>query len=501
MLLRPARRDLRIITLGTGRVLIVVGLALCVPAVLGLARGEHGPAAGFVVGACVALLPGLAAEGSFHRHRDQLRWDHGMVIAALSWALAALAGAVPLYLAGHYGSFLDAYFDAMSGFATAGLTVINDLDHVADSVNLWRHMMQFIGGQGLVLLVLSFFTAGGGAPGMYVGEAREEHILPNIVHTARFIWRVALTYCALGTSALWVAVVVAGLPPGQGLLHAVTLFMAAFDTGGFAPTSASVGLYHSLAVEAVLAVLMVAGALSFALHHRLWRGRAHELTHNVEVRTLATTLTLLAFVVTIGLATAGAYADATALFRRGLFHLLSAHTGTGFVTIPGRLFATGWGTLAPAALVLAMAFGAMAGSTAGGIKAIRLALVAKGIQRDIRKLLLPPDALVVASYHSGTRQVLRPAVLRSALMILLLYVALYLLGAFVALGYGYPLEGAVFESTSAAAAVGLSVGVTAPSMETGLKAALILQMWVGRLEFVAVLALFGYVWSLLRGRA
>jgi trk system potassium uptake protein len=499
MLLRPDRSDLRIIALNTGRVLLGLGVVMLIPAVLGVLLREYNEAAGFSIGASLSLLLGCAAQFTA-RSRKEPQWHHGMVVAALSWLLAPFVAAIPLHLSGHYGSFLDAYFDAMSGFATAGLAVINDLDHLAASVNLWRHMMQFMGGQGLVLIMLTFFAAGHGAAGMYAGEAREDRIMPNVVRTARFIWRVSLAWLLAGTAAVGIALLWAGLPLRDAPLHALALFMAAFDTGGFAPTSASLGLYHSAAVEGVISVLMVAGALSFALHSHLWRRRYGELHANVEVRYLTASVLGLFLVSAWGLLTAGAYDSAEELFRRGFFHVLSAHTGTGFGTIPGGLLLTSWGPLAPAAVVVAMGMGPMAGSTGGGIKMIRFALVGRFLRLQIRRVLLPSDAVTRATYHSGRRHAVRDHVVQAALLVLLLYLALYLVGALVGLYYGYPFEEAMFESTSAAAAVGLSVGVTGPSMETGLKVVYILQMWLGRLEFIAVLVLLGFLWSLLRGR-
>jgi trk system potassium uptake protein len=499
VLIRPDRRDLKIIGLNTGRVLLGLGLVLLVPAALALLWREYNEAAAFLIAACLPLLLGCAAEIRL-RTRREAGWQHGMAVSALSWVLGPFFGAIPLYLSGHYGGFLDAYFDAMSGFATAGLAVINDLDHLASSVNLWRHLMQFLGGQGLVLIMLSFFAATSGAVGMYAGEGREDRILPNVARTARFIWRVALAWFAVGSLALWLVLSAAGMPLRDGAFHAVTLFMAAFDTGGFAPTSASLGMYHSGAVELVIAVLMVAGAMSFALHFHLWRRRFAELRANLEIRVLAISLVTLSVVTTVGLARTGAYDSTEALLRRGLFHLLSAHTGTGFATVPGPFFETYWGTLAPAAIVFAMGLGPMAGSTGGGIKAIRVGLIAKSMRQQLRRVSLPADAVTIESYHSGTRQVLRPRVAQAALLVLLLYLALYLLGALVGLHYGYTFQEAMFESTSAAAAVGLSVGLTGPGLETGMKVVFILQMWLGRLEFIAVFVLIGFAWSTVRGR-
>ena len=501
VLVRPDRRDLGLIGLYTGRILTGLGLVMLIPAALGLARAEFNDAFGLVIGASLSLLLGRLAEWRLATTRD-LTWSHAMATVALAWLVATYIAAIPLYMSGHYASFLDATFDAMSGFATAGLAVINDLDHVSDSINLWRHLIQFLGGQGLVLVALSLFGGAGGLAGLYAGEGREDRILPNIRRTAQFIWRVALLYWLFGTAMLWAALVHAGLPSLDGLLHATMLFMAAFDTGGFAPTSASLGFYHSAVVEAATSILMVAGALSFALHYQLMRGRGwRELLHNIETRTLAVTTVGLFAVTAVGLARFGTYDSVEALIRRGFFHLLSAHTGTGFGTIPGRMFVTDWGALAPAMIVIAMALGGMAGSTAGGVKALRVGIVAKAVTADIHRIVLPQDAVLLQTYHSnGRREILRGAIVRTAVLITLLYFLLYFGGALLGLFYGYPLQEALFESTSAAAAVGLSVGVVGPNLETGLKVFYIFQMWIGRLEFISVFALFGYLYATVRGR-
>lgn len=499
MLFRPDTHDLRIIGLNVGRALAAVGLIMLGPAVLAAILGEVNEAAAFVVAASIGISLGLVAQ-LLLRTRRHAGWQHGMVIAALVWLAVPFLGAIPLHLSGHYASFLDAYFDAMSGFATAGLAVINDLDHVAHSVNVWRHMTHFLGGQGLVLLMLSLFATGGGSAGMYVGEAREERIVPNVVRTVQIIWRISLLYAGVGITALFAALLLAGVPLTTSALHAPMLFMAAFDTGGFAPTSANVWLYHSALVEAVLSVLMLAGALSFALHYRLLQGRASEMVRNIETRILAVTLLGLFGLMAVALVRAGAYTDAESLLRRGFFSIVSAQSGTGFNNTPSRLFVSDWGVFAPTMLTLAMGLGPMAGSTAGGIKLIRVGIVAKAISQQVRRLALPPSAVTLSSYNSGGRQVLRDDVVRAALTVMVLFILLYLAGGAVGLFFGYPLDLALFESTSASAAVGLSVGITAPSMPTVLKIVYILQMWLGRLEFMAVFALAAFVVAAFRGR-
>lgn len=500
MLIRPDRDDLRIIGYHVGRVVYGVGVTLLAPLVLALALREWNSASAIATGAALGIVVGQLAELRLFTRAD-LRWAHGMVTVALSWLIGALVFAIPLYLSGHFGSFVDAYFDGMSGLTTSGLSLLNDLDHLSRSMNLLRHISHFVGGQGIVIVVLTVFSSGGGQIGtLFVGEGRDERVVPNVIRTARFIYLVAAVWLLVGTAALTAAAVAAGFDPGSALFHAVNLFMAAFDTGGFSPQSTSLAYYHSLGVETVTIVLMVAGALSFPIHFELWRRRARIAAGHIETRTFATTMAVLLVVTVLMLAQAGTYLDADGLYRKGIFTVVSAHTGTGFTVVPGRLFVTDWGVLAPAAVVVAMSLGAMAGSTAGGIKSIRIGLAAKSVVQDIRRAIHPPSTLVVASYRSRFRRVLTDQQVSSAIVIIVLFLVMYVGGALAGVFYAVPIDQAMFESVSAAANVGLTAGYLAPTNPLPMKLVYIAQMYLGRLEFLAAFALVGYVVALVRGK-
>ena len=501
MLFRPDRNDFRLIGFYTGKVIFGVGAAMALPLLVAIAANEPNEAYSFLIAMSLGIIAGRLADWRL-KTTATMTSSHGLATVALSWLLAPIVAAIPLVLSGHYLGFLDAYFEAMSGFATIGLTLANDLDHMARSVNLWRHLMQFLGGQGIVVVVLTIFASAGSRVGaLYTGEGREEKVVPNVIRTARFIWRVALIYGLLGTSVLWVTLLGAGLGPAPALFHAANLFMAAFDTGGFATQSASVAFYRSTSVEVALLPVMLAGAFSFSLHYALWQGRTRELFRNIETKTMAVTMLGLFTVAAVGLGRSGAFTEFFPLFRHGFFQMVSAHTTTGLSTVPGRLFVTDWGVLAPAMIVSAMAIGGMAGSTAGGIKVIRVGIILKSLRQDIRKVLYPEDAVVVESIHSTRGQVLDERRVRAAATILLLWLALYLGGALMGLFYGYDLQGAMFESTAAASSAGLSIGIVRPDLESPMKVLYILQMLVGRLEFIAPFALVGYIVSIVRGQA
>jgi trk system potassium uptake protein TrkH len=200
-----------------------------------------------------------------------------------------------------------------------------------------------------------------------------------------------------------------------------------------------------------------------------------------------------------GLARAGTFTDVAPLLRRGLFQTISAQTTTGLTITEPRLLSSDWGLVAPAGLVVAMAIGGMKRSVAGGIKAERFGLIIKGIVREIRRVLLPDHAVVVETYrHKGRPRILTDTHIRAVGTILLLYLTTFLVGALVIL-YGadtFDLTEAMFESVSATSTVGLSIGILGPTSSALLKSVITLQMWLGRLEFMAVFALVGFVFSL-----
>jgi trk system potassium uptake protein TrkH len=499
MLLRPSGEDLRTISYYLGRVLLLAAAVTSLPLVWAVGAREWAPASSFVLTAGVFVLSGvlLSIRPPTERRID---WSHGLVVAALAWVIVPAVGSLPLALSGHFADPLGAYFDAMSGVTTTGLSVLQDLDHLASSLNFWRHLLQFAGGQAIVLVAVSVFADRAGLS-MFQAEGREERILPSVASTARFITWVSLAHLALGVLVLGaVAYFTLGFSPGRSLFHGLLVFLAAFSTGGFTPQSSSIGFYHSGVFEAATAMFMLAGALSFGLHFVLWRGRRRaRLLRNLETRTALLTGFFTLVVTLAGLATLGLYGTVGGLARQGLFQVISAHTTTGFSTVPPTELAA-WGGLAFGGITIAMAMGGMTSSTAGGVKSLRVGLTLKVLKDQVRALLLPGRAVVSEAYYQSGRRRLTPQLAQGVMTLSLLFVALFLLGAGVGLAYGYPLQQALAESVSAASTTGLSVGITSPTMPVGLEVTYVLQMWLGRLEFVAGFALVGFVVAAVRGR-
>lgn len=489
-------KDLRVIGYYTGYIVIGVGLIMLIPLVTALGFAEWSTAVDFTVSFFLTIAVGYLLVFVSKSERQRVTWMQGMVIAALSWVIATFLAAMPYWLSGHYNSYLDAMFDVMSGFTTTGLVLIQDLDHVSNGINMWRHVITYVGGQGIVVLALSFFSNNiGGGFKMYVGEAKDERLLPGVSHTARAIWIISLVYLVIGTAALWIANMFAGIGPVSAFFQAMWVYMAAWSTGGFAPHSQNILYYHSFVVEMITIIFSVIGSFNFALHYAVLSGNKKEIYRNIETVSFFITVTLLTVIVTIGLARANVYPDSMAMFRKGFYNLISGHTTTGFMSVYAQQFYNEWGNLAVFAVILSMLFGGSACSTAGGFKGLRIGIAFKTLIKEIEAIFLPESAVTVKKYHYIDDMILDDKASKNALLIIICYMAVFALGTGMGVYYGYPILSSMFESASATGNVGLSIGITSASMPSLLKITYMFLMWVGRLEFMSVFALIAFVIS------
>ncbi|MGE5554395.1 MAG: TrkH family potassium uptake protein [Betaproteobacteria bacterium] len=484
-----------------GRVVSGVGLLMVVPIAVALLYREWNTVIDFLVGLAAALIVGYGLVHLCYRAPRKLSWAQGMVAASVSWLVAMVVAALPYWLSGHWLSYLDCMFDVMSGFTTTGLYLAQNLDHIPNGINMWRHLLTYVGGQGMVVLALTFLireTAG--AYTIYVGEGKDERLLPNVKHTAQAIWLVSIVYLVVGTvfqtlAGLWI-----GQPLDRAFFHGMWIFMGAWSTGGFAPQSSNMLYYHSLVYELIATVIMVIGSFNFALHWAVWTGNRKEIYRNIEVVSFFVTATLTFTLVALGLSKTGLYSTPLIMLRKGWFQLISGHTTTGFQTIFARQFAKDWTPLALAGMIVAQLIGGSACSTAGGYKGLRVGIIFKALVEEIKKIVSPSSEVIVTKFHHIKDIVLEDRHVRSAALIIILYTATWLGGTLVATYYGYPFLDAAFETASATGNVGLSIGVTAPTMPDLLKVVYILIMWAGRLEFMSVFAIIGFlVWEV-RGR-
>ncbi len=489
--------DVLVVFYYTGYIVIGIAFLMLIPMLTSLSLGEWNPFFDFVISLSVSMTLGLVmiiAGRNTRENKVYVQWKHGFVVASLSWVVLMMLCAIPYMLSGHINSFLDACFDVMSGFTTTGLVLTQDLDHISQGLNMWRHMLTFIGGQGMVVLALTFLIKNtAGAYKFYVGEGKDIELVPNVKGTARIIWKISMIYLAVGTTAFWVAGMAIGLNPLSALFHGLYIFESSWSTGGFAPMSQNIMFYHSFVYEIITIVFFVLGSFNFGLHYAIWQGKKKEMIKNIETQSLFITSFLASTLAAIGLSRLGVYTDAVAVFRRVVYNVISAHTTTGLGNIYARQFALEWGDFGIFIMVIVMLIGGSACSTAGGFKGLRVGIVFKGLMADIKKLLSSERNQKVYKYHHIKDFILDDSVIKSSSLIIICYIVMFTIGTAIGTYYGYPLSHAAFEAASVSGNVGLSIGITSPSAPALLKIYYIIAMYLGRLEFLSVFALIGYI--------
>jgi trk system potassium uptake protein TrkH len=467
-----------------------VGLVLHVPALMALVSlavcvicAELEAVPGFVMTACVAgglgqVLFWLGFRGM------EIRQHHAMLIAAVAWLLVSVVGALPFWVFAHHlcdeggRVFLapeNALFESLSGFTATGLTMVERASELPRSLQWWRSFSEWVGGVGVIMLMLSVLPPSRDALHLYYSEGREQRILPSIKSTTQAIWSVYVLYTLVGIGLLWLA----GEPFWRALNHGMT----AIATGGFTITDDSLAKTPA-GVKLAYLPLMVMGAISFLLHYRLIWHRGRDFGDG-ELRLLLATLVfgsgLLAVENVWGVPGSGAF--------ESVFQWVSALTTTGFQSVSLQH----WSVSALVMLTLASTAGAMAGSTCGGIKQMRVLYLFKGIGWRLQAILGRPHQVMryrldhtTLSRSEAEHRVQAASVLTATWLTSMLIAVLILVHV---VPEGTRLEQVIFEVASAQGNVGLSAGITGASLPLVGKLVLMAVMWVGRLEIVPVLVL------------
>jgi trk system potassium uptake protein TrkH len=486
-----------IISYYTGYVILGIALLMVLPILTAVGLQEWNPFWDFVITMAISVILGLLLIiiGKETRlNKSFVQWKHGFVVASLSWIILMFLCAIPYLLSGHVNSILDACFDVMSGFTTTGMVLTQDLDHISLSLNMWRHMLTFIGGQGMIVLALTFLLKEtGGAYIFYVGEAKDIDLVPNVKGTARIIWKISMVYLLIGTAALWIDGMTIGLNPLSAFFNGLFIFASSWSTGGFAPYTQNMMYYHSFSYENLTIIFFMLGSLNFGLHYAILSGNKKELLKNIETQSFFITSFLASALAVMWLARTGVYNNAIAMFRRVVYNVLSAHTTTGFGSIYARQFALEWGDFGILVLVIVMLIGGSACSTAGGVKGLRVGIIFKSILADVKRLLASERIVKVFRFHHIKDQILEDGLVKASALIIICYLITFAIGTLIGTFYGYPLASAAFESASITGNVGLSIGITAPGMPSVMKVYYIIAMYLGRLEFLSVFALIGFI--------
>ncbi|MBD8527480.1 TrkH family potassium uptake protein [Pseudomarimonas arenosa] len=336
-----------------------------------------------------SALAGLLLWWPNRQVRYELRLRDGFLVVSLTWVLASLASALPLMYAPPHLSFTHAVFEVMSGLTTTGSTVISGLDQLPRSVLLYRQVLQFLGGMGIVILavaVLPMLRIGGTQlfRAETTGPSRDNKLTPRIAETAKALWLVYAGLTVLCGLAYWVC--------GMDLFDAISHAMATISTGGFSTHDAAFEHWNSPLLDSVAILFMVLGGVNFALHFLCWkRASLTPYRHDSELRAFLRILLFAALLSAAVLWLAGTYDGAWESLRKGSFMIVSAMTTTGFTV--GNF--DQWPGIAPMIVMIVAVIGGCSGSTVGGLKVARVVMVMRQGWRELRQLVHPRGQFMV----------------------------------------------------------------------------------------------------------
>jgi trk system potassium uptake protein TrkH len=407
-----------------------------------------------------------------------------MLMTVVVWVALVTAGALPFLWSGVVPTFTDAFFEAMSGLTTTGATVITGLDNAPPGILLWRGILQWLGGLGIIVMavaVLPMLQIGGMQ--VFKAEAFDtpEKILPRATQISGAMTLIFLTFTLICAAAY----LVAGMQPADALIHAMTTVA----TGGFSTRDASIGFFEDPMIEWIAIIFMITGSIPFLLYIQVLQGKPIALWRDQQVRTF---LGALAVFVVIAWIVAD-YSDAGFIrqsdaFRAAAFNTVSVMTGTGYASANYGL----WGAQSIAFFFIIMFIGGCAGSTSCGIKIFRFQVLFAEVRERLAKVLYPHGVFV--KRFNG--RPLDPRVPLAVTTFVFLYLA-----AFAVLSIGLQLTGldlltSISGAGSAISNVGPGLGnIIGPagnyqSLNDPAKWMLSFGMLLGRLELFTVLVLF-----------
>lgn len=451
-----------------GQLGIVLALLNSVPLGVSLWFGEYHLTLRYLL--LIVLILAVAYPLSRREAPASLQSNEALAIVALAFLLTPFSAMLPLTAAGL--APIDALFEAVSAVTTTGLSTLASVEGLPRTTLFTRAWMQWYGGLGIVVFTLAILLGYEGSARRFVDSVGVESLLTTTRHYARRMLSLYAALTAIGALLLWPLI-------GDGfsaLLHT----LAALSTGGFAPSDSSLAALSRPAAAMVIALALL-GAIPFVLHYRLLHGRWREVVCDSELRALL--LLLLACATTLALLL---HLEQGMGWGDAWFHALlmgaSAQSTAGFATLPIDPLGDG----AKFSLIVSMFIGGGLGSTAGGIKVLRLLVLLRLLQLLLRRTTLPSHAIATPTLQGRE---LGGEELQRVVVLLFLFAGTITFSWFVFLLCGYPPLDALFEVVSATGTVGLSSGITAPGLESGLKLLLCLDMLLGRVEILALLVL------------
>jgi trk system potassium uptake protein TrkH len=474
---------IRVVLHYLGLLIIIIGLTMLLPLVWSLLSGEPDASSAFAISMAISLGAGLLLWRLIPLEEGRLTRREAILLVAGGWVTASLFGALPYQFSGVFPGFLDAFFEAMSGFTTTGATVLTSIESQFQGILLWRSLTQWLGGMGIIMLFVALFPVLGiGASRLVEAEMpgqKGERLTARMRDTAKALW---IIYLGLSVTE-FITLLIGGLP----VFNALTVTLSTIPIGGFTATSLSIGAYNSLFVEVVVIFFMITAGVNFGLYYfLLWKRQPGRLFNNSEFKLYITLLIMAIIAINIDLVM-NMGLSITEAIRQGSFNTVSIMTTTGFATTD---FNT-WPEFSKTALLILMVIGASAGSTGGALKVIRILVLAKYTYRRIL-LAFNPRAVIPLKVGGS---VIPESVTSRIISLAILYFVTLVICYLIMSGIGLDSITALSSVTASLGNVGPGLGAVGPADNYAFippvgKGVLIFCMLAGRLELFTLLILF-----------
>ncbi|MEO5338568.1 MAG: TrkH family potassium uptake protein [Magnetospirillum sp. WYHS-4] len=473
--------DFRPVVLVNGLLLVVLAVAMAIPAAVDLASANPDWIV-FVMSGAVTLFVGVAMALTSYSRDFRFTVRQGFVITTSAWVVNASFAALPFMFSELRMTFTDGFFEAMSGLTTTGATVITGLDKLPPGILLWRGLLQWIGGIGIIVMaiaILPILRVGGMQLFRMESSDRSEKAFPRAAQVASAIGTIYLGMTVFLILAFWGA----GMRPFEAVVHAMTTI----STGGFSTSDSSIGVFDSPWIDGVVMLGMLSGSLPFILFLKTLRGDRKALVRDSQVRAYLGLVVLAVTAVTGWLWLHGGMELLQAV-RFASFNVVSVVSGTGYATTDFGL----WGSFATAVLFFLMFAGGCTGSASGGIKMYRLLILYAAARTQIHYLFQPHGVFI--PYFN--RRPVPDEVITSVLAFFYIYMLVFALLTVACTAAGLDVITALSGVATAMGNVGPGFGTvigpagTFQPLPDAAKWLLALGMFLGRLELFTIIVLF-----------
>ena len=428
---------------------------------------------------CLSVSAILLVYG--RRKKCAMSRNEGYIVVALSWVFFSVFGMVPYLWGGFIPNITDAFFETMSGFTTTGATILDNIESMPHGILFWRSLTQWIGGLGIVCFTIVLLPGFGASSQMlYLSEATgvtHNKLYPKTRVMARYIFMVYILLTAVESALL--------MAGGMGLFDALCHSMTTTATGGFSTKQESIAYWHSPYMEYVVSIFMLLSAINFSLYIVAFKSKWKKLREFVELKWFACSVGLLTLIISAVLFLNNGY-SAEEAFRKSLFQVATCHTSCGFATDDYNL----WPPFTWMLLIFAMLSGGCTGSTSGGVKNLRLIIIANCIRNQFRQILHPRAVLPVKVGGLFDNKLLT-----TVLVFFAAYLSVAFIGWTLLMAFGVGFTEAMSTVISSMGNVGPGLGSFGPAfswaaLPDAAKWILSSLMLIGRLEIFGFLLIF-----------